>query len=76
MSVRYYVRRKPLTLDEICYPNTNVPLCADTEMVLQRECACPCGARWWADAGTETRCDGGRVHLLCPLASRAFKVPA
>ncbi len=50
--------------------------CAEIETVVYRLCACTCGNRWHAEAGTKTRCDGGFAKFYCPVSSRTFEVPA
>jgi hypothetical protein len=48
----------------------------EIETVVERLCACSCGNRWLAEAGTTTRCDGGRARFRCPVGDEPFEVPA
>ncbi len=77
MSVRYRRRYKAPPFDPF-YTERAGEAAPDIEIetIVERLCACTCGHRWWADAGSTTRCDGGIARFHCPIKSKPFEVPA
>lgn len=77
MSVRYRTEIVEFAHDvSDYYEPTNARDFVETRVVVERLCACTCGAKWWADVGSTTRCDGGIARFDCPVSSKPFEVPA
>lgn len=56
-------------------PESPPPAPRRIETIVERLCACTCGNKWWAQAGTTTRCEGNVTRFRCPVGSKPFEVP-